>query len=134
MGDLKTQIDDFNQKDKGLTLTLDEGSHLPERIILRIQGHGDTSNAPLLMSFLEKVINQSIETQLIIFDLEGINYLSSTGIGAFSRLLILCQEKNIRLRLCSIPPKIRSVFDLLGFSQFFDIYSTMDEAAQERAT
>ena len=59
-----------------------------------------------------------IQKKLVI-DLEFVNYISSTGIGAFTNALIAAKRRNIHFYLRNIQPKVRSVFTVLGLMDFF---------------
>ena len=58
------------------------------------------------------------------------NYVSSTGIGSFTAFLKLVKPKGGDVVLLEIQPKVYEVFQLLGFSQFFNIKDSTDDAIQ----
>ena len=64
----------------------------------------------------------------LIFNCSALNYVSSTGIGSFTVFLKMVKPKNGDVVLLEIQPKVYEVFQLLGFSQFFNIKGTADEA------
>jgi anti-sigma B factor antagonist len=55
----------------------------------------------------------------IIIDLGKVDFISSTGVGSLVMALTRARKRNITLKLRDITDKVRSVFDLLGFLQFF---------------
>jgi anti-anti-sigma factor len=64
----------------------------------------------------------------LIFNCAGLDYVSSTGIGSFTSFLKLLKPKGGDLVLLDIQPKVDEVFQLLGFSQFFAIKKSLEEA------
>ncbi len=89
-------------------------------IICKVKGNLETSNSQRFLDLLEnKLIRNSYKKMTI--DLKELMYISSTGIGAFTTLLISCKNKGTELVLCNMHPKVKSVFDILGFSSFFNM-------------
>ena len=66
----------------------------------------------------------------MIFHCSGLNYVSSTGIGSFTAFLKAVKPRGGDLVLLEIQPKVYEVFQLLGFSQFFNIKDNLDEAIE----
>jgi len=57
----------------------------------------------------------------LIVDMNGVSYISSTGIGALTNVMVKAKKREIALMLRSIQPKVRSVFELLGVLSFFEL-------------
>jgi anti-anti-sigma factor len=93
---------------------------------LNLKGFLDTYNS----SDFQKEVNKIIEsgTVKILFNCAELNYVSSTGIGAFTAFLKTLKQKSGDLVLANLQPKVFEVFQLLGFSKFFNITQNMDEA------
>ena len=87
-------------------------------LVCQVSGQLETDNSP---GFLNEVKSNlglpGINT--LVMDLTGLTYVSSTGIGSFTTLLIECKNREISLVLKHMNEKVKSVFDLLGFSSFF---------------
>jgi hypothetical protein len=64
----------------------------------------------------------------LVFNCGGLNYVSSTGIGSFTAFLKAVKPRGGDLVLLEIQPKVYEVFQLLGFSQFFNIKDNLDDA------
>jgi len=65
----------------------------------------------------------------ILLDLAQVSFLSSSGM----RALLLVRKELLahpggELRLCSLQPQVREVFELTGFTRVFHIHQTRDEA------
>jgi len=74
----------------------------------------------LLSNFID---NQSTLKNLLV-DLREISYISSTGVGVLSSLLVQATKRNIIFKLKNIQPKVKVVFELLGLLSFFDEIET----------
>ena len=63
----------------------------------------------------------------IILNLEGLEYISSSGLRVFLAELKKVRKLQGDIRLCCMKPNIREVFDIAGFTQLFNIAE--DESA-----
>lgn len=115
-----------NDKDDSLSISLRKAENVPHCLIVYLSGYIDTYNS----SFFQKKITQVIEAGFVnlIFNCSSLNYVSSTGIGSFTVFLKLVKPKNGDIVLLEIQPKVYEVFQLLGFSQFFNIKNSHEEA------
>ncbi|MBN2547081.1 MAG: anti-sigma factor antagonist [Spirochaetes bacterium] len=97
-------------------------------IILNLKGFLDTYNS----ADFQREVNKLIEGGYIkiLFNCSELNYVSSTGIGAFTSFLKTVKMKKGDLVLSFLQPKVFEVFQLLGFSKFFNITNSLDEAKQ----
>ncbi len=95
-------------------------------ITLHLKGFLDTYNS----ADFQREINKLIESGFIkiLFNCSELNYVSSTGIGAFTSFLKAVKERKGNIILAFLQPKVFEVFQLLGFSKFFNITSSLDEA------
>ena len=94
-------------------------------MIVHLTGFIDTYNTPHFTKEANRVIDAGYVN--VVFGCSGLNYSSSTGIGAFTQLLKAAKKKGGSIKLAEIQPKVFEVFQLLGFSQFFDVTDTLDE-------
>jgi anti-sigma B factor antagonist len=104
------------------------------RLVVRMAGYLDANNSATFTEALEKVMSTYGDLRLIVFDLEKLAYISSTGIGAFANVLISAKEKGILLSLVKLGDNVRSVFDVLGISGFFSIAQSLEEALRVTPT
>ncbi len=122
--DIVAGFDD--EKDESLKINLEGVGSCKTCLVLHLNGYIDTYNS----NFFQKRVAKAIEsgfTQLI-FQCSALNYVSSTGIGSFTAFLKLLKPKGGDLVLLQIQPKVYEVFQLLGFSQFFAIKDSLDDA------
>jgi anti-sigma B factor antagonist len=94
-------------------------------IEMNLKGFLDTYNS----SDFQREVNKIIEggTLKIMFNCTELNYVSSTGIGAFTAFLKTLKQKSGDLVLANLQPKVFEVFQLLGFSKFFNITHSLDD-------
>ncbi|MBR5647068.1 MAG: STAS domain-containing protein [Treponema sp.] len=115
-----------SEKDDSLTINLRKAENVKNGLFIYLSGYIDTYNS----SYFQKKVSQIIEAGFInlIFNCSSLNYVSSTGIGSFTVFLKMVKPKGGDIVLLEIQPKVYEVFQLLGFSQFFNIKSSAEEA------
>ncbi|MEI6874169.1 MAG: STAS domain-containing protein [Spirochaetota bacterium] len=96
-------------------------SDSPGRLVLTISGVMDTSISNDIERLLASIVDLAGVEQLLVADLSGVTYISSTGIGALVSTLVRARKRNLAFNLARMPEKIHAVFELLGFLQFFTI-------------
>jgi len=120
-------IDGFDdEKDESLKLRLEEVKEVEEGLIVHLTGYIDTYNSSYFQKRIQKVIEAGYNR--LIFQCEGLNYVSSTGVGSFTSFLKALKARSGDLVLLAIQPKVYEVFQLLGFAQFFNIKETIESA------
>ena len=77
-------------------------------------------------------INKEIEQGnfKVIVDLSIVEYVDSSFLGALVAGLKRATMKNGDLKLVSLQPPVRAMFDLTRLYRIFDIYETMDDAVK----
>ncbi len=117
-----------NERDDSLSISLKKAEGINHGIFVYLSGYIDTYNS----NYFQKQITKVIEAGYInlIFNCSALNYVSSTGIGSFTVFLKVIKPKGGDIVLQEIQPKVYEVFQLLGFSQFFNIKSSMEESLE----
>ncbi|GHU60866.1 anti-sigma factor antagonist [Spirochaetia bacterium] len=115
-----------DEKDESLKIKLQKISEVDRCLVLYLTGYIDTYNS----NYFQKRVTKAIEAGFIrlIFHCGGLNYVSSTGIGSFTAFLKSTKPKGGDLVLLEIQPKVYEVFQLLGFSQFFNIKDDLNDS------
>lgn len=57
-----------------------------------------------------------------VIDLDGVNYLDSTGFAMFLHLLRVSRSNYCTFRLCGLTPRAKELFELLQLHTALDIY------------
>ena len=95
-----------------ITKTLEEG-----KLTVKVEGRLDTTTAPELEEELKSAIDEANE---LIFDLEGLEYLSSAGL----RILLASQKKMTEkggMKVTNVNDVIMEIFEITGFSDILTI-------------
>jgi anti-sigma B factor antagonist len=99
--------------------------------LLAINGRLDAASAPQLKQQIDALLDDG--RCRLVLDLAGLEYVASPGL----RVLIEAR-KNARgrkltdleggdVRIANLPPRIKEVFDLTGFTSLFEIYPDTTE-------
>ncbi|MDP3899937.1 MAG: STAS domain-containing protein [bacterium] len=78
----------------------------------------------------EKILDKEINEQnyRIIINMEHLSYVSSASLGVLMGALQQVRDGGGDLKVTNVTPKIKNLFDMLGFSRLLNIYDT-DELA-----
>ncbi|MDR2702494.1 MAG: STAS domain-containing protein [Spirochaetaceae bacterium] len=122
--DIVNGFDD--EKDDSLKIKLQQVNEVEGCLVLYLTGYIDTYNS----NYFQKRVQKAIEAGFIrlVFQCNGLNYVSSTGIGSFTAFLKSVKPRGGDLVLLEIQPKVYEVFQLLGFSQFFNIKDNLEDS------
>ena len=117
-----------DEKDESLRIKLQKVDEVEGCLVLTLSGYIDTYNS----SFFQKRVQKAVEAGFtrLIFICSSLNYVSSTGIGSFAAFLKSVKPQGGDLVMLDIQPKVYEVFQLLGFSQFFNIKSSLEESIE----
>jgi len=84
-----------------------------------LDGYLETENSDYCLKFISGIIDASPSNIELVLAMADLCYVSSTGIGVLTTILVNSRKKNLKLILENMQPKVKSVMDLLGFSSFF---------------
>ena len=84
-----------------------------------VEGEVDVATAPTLRDELYRLIDQGTST--IVVDLQGMDFIDSTGLGVFVGALKRAREGGGGIELKGLQPSARKVFDITGLSPAFGI-------------
>lgn len=115
-----------DEKDDSLKISLEKVDSVDKCLLLYLNGYIDTYNSAYFQKAVAKVVEAGYVN--LIFNCATLNYVSSTGIGSFTAFLKMVKPRGGDVVLLEIQPKVYEVFQLLGFSQFFNIKDSIEEA------
>jgi len=95
-------------------------------IVLRINGHLDSSSASELEAILENIYSDGYLK--IIIDLAEVPYISSGGWGIFTSRVKLLREGEGDVVLVGMSPEVFDIYELLGFQNILMHFQKTDEA------
>lgn len=93
---------------------------------LRLEGFLDAHTAPTLDQEIQRVLENG--GSQIVANLAGLSYISSAGLGVFMSHVETLRDRGGDLRLCALIPKVRRVFDIVGFSRVFELFEEEESA------
>ena len=92
-----------------LKIQLREGRPLTQTVAL--VGRLDTETAPSLDAEVERIL--ATQVKVIVFDLSGVNYISSAGLGALFRAQKAMKARSGEALLVNPQPQVQKVFDIV---------------------
>lgn len=94
--------------------------------IIRLSGRIDATTAPGMEEELSSGIEEG--TRAMIIDLEAVEYMSSAGLRVLLSALKKMRLVGGEMRLSSLQPHVREVFEMTGFSRLFTICADIGDA------
>lgn len=98
-------------------------------IVAAVRGRVDTISAPAF----EKGVAETLTGQekLLIFDLSGLEYISSAGLRVILGAAKTLKSKGGEVRLAAACGSVKKVFQISGFFSMFKHFETKGEALAE---
>jgi anti-sigma B factor antagonist len=115
-----------------LTLRRSTAGDAGRLVVLALDGFLDAYTAPQFEKSIQSEMDAG-RVQLII-DCTGLSYISSAGLGVFMGFIEEIREKGGDIKICGLGPKVRQVFELLGFPALYDIHANVGESVERYAT
>jgi anti-sigma B factor antagonist len=101
-------------------------NRIRKHVIVKLAGRLDITQSDEVESQLAKDV-LSGEGDIII-DLGSISYISSSGIRIFVGMVRELNKQGRKLKLCSITPPVKKVFDVVELLDLFDVYDDEESA------
>ena len=95
-------------------------------VILGLTGRIDAANAGLLEENVHRLIDAG--EQRLVFDLAGVDYVSSAGLRVFLVAAKRLRSADGMLALAALQDRVREVFEMAGLSSVLRVCPTRDEA------
>ncbi len=108
---------------------MDLGLDVTERgkyAVLSVHGEVDVYTAPRFRERLIELVSEG--KHQIVVDLEGVDFLDSTGLGVLVGGLKRLRSHGGDLYLVCTQSRILKVFEITGLTKVFSIYESVDEA------
>ena len=106
-------------------LLIDE-EKVEDVVVLKLEGLVDSGTSQLMEGRLNDVISDG--NVKIVVDLDLVDYISSAGWGIFVGEIKGVREGNGDIKLASMRPDVREVFDLLEFNTLLTPYDSRKDA------
>ena len=116
---IEKRIRQFNEENLHIQVRHRFSENKQKLLILYLKGYLDTRNSHFFTRMFEDLGDLKRVTDSIVVDCLEIDYISSTGIGSFTMILINCRKQGVELYLSRVRNKVKDVLSLLGFTSFF---------------
>jgi anti-anti-sigma factor len=90
------------------------------------QGRLDALTVPKFEEGLRDDLNQG--TLRLVVDFGDVTYISSSGLRALLTARRLAKSQGGDVKLCRLSPRVYEIFEMVGFTQVFGIYDSVEEA------
>lgn len=100
--------------------------------LLTVSGRLDAATAPQLKKQIDELFDQG--RYRLVLDLANLDYVASPGLRVLIEARKRARDWKLTdmdggdVRIVNLPPRIKEVFDLTGFTSLFSIYSDVTEA------
>ncbi len=78
--------------------------------------------------FSSSCIEQFTGTHPVIINLDGVNFIDSSGLGAILSVVRESHQRNIRICVCSASSSVKVLFKMVKLSQLIPIFDSKEEA------
>lgn len=96
------------------------------RTVVTVGGEIDVYTAPVLREKLNALVSEGHHH--LVVDMEGVDFLDSTGLGVLVGGLKKVRQHEGSLQLVCTDEKILKVFRITGLTKVFPIHDSVDEA------
>ncbi len=114
-----------------MDLMLNEYSAAPGRTVIAVSGEIDVYTAPRLRETLVSLVDSG--NYRLIVDMEGVEFLDSTGLGVLVGGLKRVRGFDGDIDLVCTQGRILRIFRITGLSKVFNIYDSIEEALANHA-
>jgi anti-sigma B factor antagonist len=94
--------------------------------ILHLKGLLDAPTAPRLEEALRRLLGEG--RSRVVVNFRELSYIGSAGIGVFLEFLEESRRRGGDIKLSNLSPRVRAVFELLGFPKLIELYGQEEEA------
>jgi anti-sigma B factor antagonist len=99
-----------------------------ETYIIDVNGEMDLYNSYKLKELVMKMLEKKVGR--FIINLENVDYIDSSGIGALIYICSTIKKMNNKLAIANIHGSVKKVIELTKLMGYFPIAATIDEALQ----
>jgi anti-anti-sigma factor len=118
--------EEFNKKNNDINLEVKKLDSEGKKAVIDFKGYIDTYNSPNVGKFIAEFVEEN-EVTSIVYNLGGLSYISSTGIGFLTESLKICNKHKIKFYLSNIQKNVLEVINLLGFTTFFNVINDIED-------
>lgn len=97
-------------------------------LCVSIKGELDLHTADELRTQIDSYLNNYDSLQNLLMDLQGIEFIDSSGLGVILGRYKLLKKRGGRLGAVSVSPQVRKIFELSGMLKLIGVYENMEQA------
>ncbi len=97
-----------------------------ETYIIDVDGEMDLYNSYKLKELVMKMIEKNVRS--FIINLEKVDYIDSSGIGALIYICSTIKKMNLRLSISNVHGSVKKVIELTKLMGYFPIANSVEEA------
>ncbi len=94
--------------------------------IVSLDGRLDLATGANLKEEIKKICDSG--AKIIHINLKKVEFINSSGLGAFVSIMKQVRSKKGRLTLSNLAAPVREIFEITQLSSVFDIFETQEEA------
>lgn len=101
-------------------------TNVEDVVVVEVPGPSlDASNSKDFKNEVSPILNSA---QKVIFDLQHLGFVDSSGLGSVLSCLRQLNGSGGDLKLCGMTKPVRALFELVRMHRIFDIHDSRDEA------
>ena len=95
---------------------------------VQLAGRLEAATVPELKAEVQKLAKSN--PPHIVFDMAGVTFVDSSGLGALVAALRTVNKVDGDIRIASLTPDVRSIFELTRMHRLFEIYPSSEVAIE----
>lgn len=105
-----------------------ETERIGSNLIVRVDGELDLETSPIFREKVESKLNQYEMIKHLILDLQKVNFIDSSGLGAILGRFKRLSQQGGRVSAVNVSPQVQRIFELSGLLKIMKIYSDRQQA------
>ncbi len=97
--------------------------------VIAVTGEMDVANAGQVKQAALKLISDGVRR--LVIDLQGTEYMDSSGLGTLVGLLKRIKEAGGEMPIAAAQPRVKRLFEITGLTQVFQLYDDVRTALEE---
>jgi len=97
-----------------------------DAVVLIVEGEINFNSSPDFRKAFLKVLDS--KSHKVVVNLSGVAYVDSSGLATLVEAHQKIKSAGGKLKLASLTPKVKSLFEITKLEKLFEIYATEDDA------
>lgn len=89
-------------------------------------GYLNAHTAKHFEDVLQKLVDEN--RLLIVINCQQLDYIASAGLGVIMGFIDMVRENSGDIRLCAMNTTVKSIFEVLGFTELYSIFDNEEKA------